>query len=154
MPHAIVPAMNPATVCLVTVVECNHASEHDDRVPISAKKAHVLNHQISSVINPRVKGLRNSTRKKPSPTAQPSPTPFGKGPNRTEPARATQPNLKKQGQSAHKHSFRLGWPEDETGAADPLTCSRRTNRYCEADPTPSVPPVTGAHTWWRELTVI
>ena len=57
MPRAIVPTMNPATVCLVCliqslldelhhvrsvlghpVVECNHASEHDDHVPILAKR--------------------------------------------------------------------------------------------------------------------
>ena len=103
---------------------------------------------------PKSQGGPGTQTEKPSATAQPSPTRFGKGPNRTEPTRATQPNLKKQRQSARKHSLRLGWPEDETGAADPLTCSRRTNRYCEADPTPSVLPVPGAHTWWRELTVI
>ena len=55
--HAIVPAMKPATVCLVSliqslldelhhvrsvlghpVVKCYHASEHDDRFPMSASR--------------------------------------------------------------------------------------------------------------------
>ena len=110
MPHAIVPAMHPATVRLVSLIQGLLDELHHVRS--------VLGHPVwSAIMRPsmttafryRRKGPRleppdklrdkpmnqrapELDQKNPRPTAQPSPTPFGKTePNRTSKGHAAEP---------------------------------------------------------------